>query len=757
MLNLLHRIAQEINSSSDLRETLNLVVHRCRDSVQASVCSIFLWDNHFRRFLLAGNEGFDTSAIGKLSLGANEGIVALVGKREEPINLADATNHPAFHSLAEIGEADLHGLLAVPIMHHRKLLGVIVVQKQEQKAFEESHEAFLVTVSAQLASSIAHAEASGYVRAGFFGQGQTNERFEGIPGATGVAIGQAVFVGPATSLESVPNRKAEDIDQEIKSFHHALAAVREDVVKAGEKVAAELRPEEKALFDVYVSILEDEALGNEVIDTIKEGQWAQGALSQVIIRYARHFSEMDNSYLQERASDIRDLGRRILAYLQQCAPTNREIPEGAIIVGEELTPAFLAEVPENRIGAIVSVMGSANSHIAILARAMGIPTVMGLVDMPYRDLDAQELVVDGYRGHVYCNLTPEKRQHFEQIVKDEMETVQGLETIKSLPCVSKDGTDINLLVNTGLMTDVVRSLDRGAQGVGLYRTEVPFMMRERFPSESEQIEIYRQQLEAFNPHPVIMRTLDVGGDKALTYFPIEEENPFLGWRGIRVTLDHPEIFLVQVRAMLKANMGNNNLKIMLPMVSNVGELEEAQHLIHRVVHELQDSGNDIHTPAIGMMIEVPANIYQIKEYANRVDFLSVGSNDLTQYLLAVDRNNPRVADLYNNFHPAVLLALKKIVEDANEANTPVSICGEIAGDPIGAVVMAAMGYQSLSMNSANLLKVKAVLREVDLSWAKTLLDRVLRLDSPLVIRSTLEFALKKEGIPLAKLGITKPI
>jgi phosphotransferase system enzyme I (PtsP) len=464
---------------------------------------------------------------------------------------------------------------------------------------------------------------------------------------------------------------------------------------------------------------------------------------------------MEDAYLRERASDIRDLGRRILTYLQQKEPVKKEIPDNAIIVGEELTPALLAEVPEGKLAAIVSVMGSSNSHIAILARAMGIPTVMGLVDMPFQNLEGQELVVDGYRGHVYCNLSGERKAHFEEIIQEEQEMVRGLESVKELPCETRDGQSIKLLVNTGLMTDVVRSLDRGAEGVGLYRTEVPFMMHERFPSEYEQSQIYRQQMEAFAPRQVVMRTLDIGGDKALDYFPIQEENPFLGWRGIRVTLDHPEIFLVQVRAMLRASEGLNNLGIMLPMVSNVSELEEAQRLIHRAQFELIEEGCKIEAPSVGMMVEVPANLYQIKEFASRVDFLSVGSNDLTQYLLAVDRANPRVADLYNNFHPAVLHALKKIIDDASEHNTPVSICGEIAGDPMGAVLLAAMGYQNLSMNSSSLLKVKAVLREVEMSWARELLQRVLSMDSPLVIKSTLEFSLRRAGIPLSRLGINK--
>jgi phosphotransferase system enzyme I (PtsP) len=242
-----------------------------------------------------------------------------------------------------------------------------------------------------------------------------------------------------------------------------------------------------------------------------------------------------------------------------------------------------------------------------------------------------------------------------------------------------------------------------------------------------------------------MRTLDIGGDKSLSYFPITEENPFLGWRGIRVTLDHPEIFLVQMRAMLKASIGLDNLRIMLPMISNVNEVEEALHLIYREYHQLRSEDLDVSMPQIGVMIEVPAAVYQVRELAERVDFLSVGSNDLTQYLLAVDRNNPRVASLYHSFHPAVLQALHSIAKDAKEMNVQLSICGELAGDPAGAVLLTAMGYQALSMNASNLLKVKSVIRGISLKWAEDLLASVLTLDSPFIVQSTLNLALKGAG------------
>jgi phosphotransferase system enzyme I (PtsP) len=376
---------------------------------------------------------------------------------------------------------------------------------------------------------------------------------------------------------------------------------------------------------------------------------------------------------------------------------------------------------------------------------MGIPTVMGVIDLPYRKLDGRPLIVDGYNGTVLTSPSEATLARYGEVLKEEEQFVRGLEALIDLPCITPDHHRVSLWVNTGLMTDVVRSLDHGAEGIGLFRTEVPFLLSERFPSEQEQAEIYREQLQAFAPKPVTMRTLDIGGDKSLPYFPIEEANPFLGWRGIRVTLDHPEIFIAQTRAMIRASEGFDNLQIMLPMVSNLQEVTRATQIIKRALRELQEEGLDVKMPPIGVMIELPAAVYLTRALCQIVDFVSVGSTDLTQYLLAVDRNNPRVADLYSAFHPAVLSALQHVVTAAHAENRPVSICGELAGDPGGALLLMAMGYDSLSMNAASLPKVKSVIRSVSCEWSVQLLEDVLLLDSPHVIKSCVDLALRNGG------------
>ncbi|MGJ3256020.1 MAG: phosphoenolpyruvate--protein phosphotransferase [Alcanivorax sp.] len=747
MLDTLRRIVQEVNNAADIPSALNLMAKRVRDAMGTEVCSIYLRNEAEQRYVLMASEGLKQEAVGHVSLGLSEGLVGQVGLREEPVNLEDAFSHPKFHYLAETGEDPFHAFLGVPVMHHGKVLGVMVVQQRDVRRFDQSEEAFLVTISAQLSAVIAHAHASGVLFDQLDAGGADLPSFyDGLPGCAGAAIGFGVLLFPAADLSAVPDRLVEDVSAEIARLDDALVRVRQEVRDLAERASKSLGAEEQALFDVYLRMLDRHALPAEVIVHIREGQWAQGALRTVVDAHVRNFEMMDDPYLRERAADVRDLGRRVLAQLQSQNRRHIVFPDECILLGEDISAPMLMEVPRERIRGIVTTRGSRNSHMAIVARAMGIPTVVGAQNLPLKQMDDKEIIVDGFRGRVVANASPELKQQFEEIIAEEANLQAGLEKLRDEPAETLDGVRIPLQVNTGLMTDINRSIERGAEGVGLYRTEIPFMVRDRFPSEEEQRVIYREQLAAFAPHPVTMRTLDIGGDKSLSYFPIEEENPFLGWRGIRVTLDHPEIFMVQVRAMLKASDGLDNLRIMLPMVTSVIEAEEAQHLIHRAWLEVRDEGFDIPMPQVGVMIEVPAAVYQARALAQRVDFLSVGTNDLTQYLLAVDRNNRQVASLYNSYHPAVLHAILHVVEQAHEEDVPVSVCGEMAGEVGSALLLMAMGVNALSMNASNLLKVKAAVRQVKASFTRQLLNEVLAMDNGEVIAAYVDLQLDKAGL-----------
>ncbi|MFI2812919.1 phosphoenolpyruvate--protein phosphotransferase [Microbulbifer sp. M83] len=744
MLGSLRSIVQEVNAARDLPAVLDIIVRRVREVMHTRVCSVYLRDNQSGTYVLMATRGLNPDAVGNVHLAPGEGLVGNVVTREEPINLERAEAHPAYHYFPATGEERFSAFLGTPIIHHRQVLGVLVVQQAEQRRFDEGEEAFLVTLSAQLAGVIAHAEATGALAA--IGQQRREAKFSGLAASPGVAIGRAHIVAPPANLATVPFACCMDVDAELELFHQALANARAEIREVGERLKGDLNREERALFDAYISMLDDSSIAVEVSERIRQQLTASRAWAEVMLEHVRRFEAMSDSYFRDRAADVRDLGARVLMHLRQQQQIERDYPENTILVGEELTAAALAQVPRDRLIGLVSVRGSGNSHVAIIARAMGLPAVMGAQELPFERIDGEDLVVDGYRGELFVHPSPELRRRYDSIVEEERELARNLDHLASLPGETADGHRVRLWVNTGLMADVVRSLERGAEGVGLYRTEVPFLLRDRFPSEEEQREIYREQLEAFAPRPVTMRTLDIGGDKALAYFPIEETNPFLGWRGIRVTLDHPEIFLAQVRAMMKASLGLDNLRIMLPMISGVAEVEAARKLVERAHGELVDEGFDIAMPPLGIMIEVPSAVYQARELAERVDFMSVGSNDLTQYLLAVDRNNSRVAGIYHSLHPAVLRALRDVITAGHEAGTKVGICGELAGDPGGALLLLAMGYDVLSMNATNLPRVKAALRAVTRADTESLLERVLDMQCPEEIEETLAGYLKGIGL-----------
>jgi phosphotransferase system enzyme I (PtsP) len=752
MLTILRRIVQDVAGAGSFKDALNILVHEVRETLGTEVCSVYLLSPDGERYLFVANEGLNTDAVGKLSLGRKEGLVALVAERAEPINLSDAVHHPRFHLLPEIGEEAFNAFLGVPVIHHRRVLGVLVVQQREQRRFDESEEAFLVTLSAQLATVVAHAEATGDIAKLFEdGSGESATRedamFKGVPGAPGIGQGTAVVIHPAASLEAVPERIAEDLSTELQVLDKAVEAVRQDIRRISEQFAQSLPAEELALFDAYLHMLDDNALPGDIRKRIQRGQWAQGALKQVIREHVRRFEEMEDPYLRERGADVKDLGLRVLAYLQDIRTRKHHFPDDTILVAHELTPSMLANIPQDKLAGIVSVLGSSNSHVAILARSLDIPAVMGAVDLPIVDLDNESLIVDGFYGEVFTNPSRKLAEHYVGLIEEEREFATELEELKELPSITLDGWPIGLWVNIGLTGDISRSLDRGAEGIGLFRTEIPFMTQDQFPSEEQQRAIYREHMVAFDPKPVTMRTLDIGGDKSLPYFPIEEDNPFLGWRGIRVTLDHPEIFMVQARAMIKANAGLEcELRIMLPMISSMSEVEEAKALIERAYVEVIEEGIVVKQPLIGVMIEVPAAVYQARKLARQVDFLAVGSNDLTQYMLAVDRNNPRVADLYQETHPAVLRALREVARAAHAEETYVGICGELAGTPVGAVLLMAMGYHVLSMNASNLLKVKWIVRNIKRSDARRMLAKTLRMDTAEEIQDFMHRQLIEVGL-----------
>jgi phosphotransferase system, enzyme I, PtsP len=753
MLDILRRIIQEVNAAPDLQKALDIIVQRVHVNVGVDVASVYLLDMERNQYVLMATEGFRKDAIGKVRIDKGKGLIGMVADREEPVNLEDAPSHPQYLFIVETGEQPYHGFLGVPIIQYRKVLGVLVVRQREYRKFGEEEEAFLVTLAAQLAGAITHAGASGEISRLLEDRDEVSVTLRGLPGAPGLAIGQAMVVYPPQNLDAIPDRKPVEIDAEIEGFYDAVAAVQDDLRDYSNRLSGSLPAEDLALFDALLLMLESDSLVGKTVERIREGNWAPGALRQTIADHVQVFETMEDTYLRERASDIRDLGRRIVTHIQRDRPEARPVYSSTVLVGKEISVGQLAEIPTEHLSGIVSTRGSSSSHVAILAQALGIPAVMGIEDLPVARLEGQTLIADGYRGEVFVRPSALLLDEYLRLQAEETELTRGLKEMAALPSVTPDGVHVPLYLNTGLVfSDIELSMHSESDGVGLYRTEIPFLIRNQFPGEEEQLRIYRKALEAFVPRPVTLRTLDVGGDKVLSYFPVKEDNPFLGWRGIRISLDHPEIFLTQLRAMLRASVGLDNLTILLPMVSTVTEVDIAMTFISQAMGELIEEGMEVHRPPIGVMIEVPSAVYQVAAMAQRVDFFSIGTNDLTQYLLAVDRNNTRVAGLYQTLHPAVLRAIQQVVDAAHQFGKPISVCGEMAGDPASVLALLGLGVDSLSMSVSSLPRVKWVIRSFTRAETRDLLDQAWSMEDPRAIRAFYNSVLVQGGLG----GLVRP-
>lgn len=748
MLAVLQKIMKEIRNAHDFDEAALILVQRVRESIEADACALLLFDQHLSQLVMIATKGHKVKSIGSIKLDLDHGLIGTIATKKQLLNLADAQVHPAYYYFPELGEDQFHGFIGVPIVYQRRLLGVLIAQREIAEQFSDVEESFLVTLALHCAQEIARAETLGtIIQLSPTAVQHTEVLLNGIAGSPGVGLGTGFVVFPKADLEVVPDKQVEDTANEIELFRVAVTTIREEIIDLSARLESNLAPEDRALFEAYLLMLDENSLGFEVEQEIRRGNWAQGALRKVIKLHIRQFESMDDPYLRDRADDVRDLGQRVLAALQKSekqAPA--DYPTKLILVGDEITAADLAEVPLANLKGIISRSGSSNAHVAILARSLGVPAIMGVNGLMPGRFENKNVVVDGYYGHVYLDPSDIVIREFSRLLQEEQQLNEDLKSLRTLPAETTDGHVVTMLVNTGLSSDLGLSLSVGADGVGLYRTEIPFLSRELFPSSEEQKIIYRQLLNAFSPRPVTMRTLDVGGDKTPDYLRVKEENPFLGWRGIRISLDHPELFLMQVRAMLRASVGFDNLKIMLPMISDVSEVDDAITLIHSAYQGLLTEGLNVKMPDIGVMIEVPSAVYQTYTIAKKVNFISVGSNDLTQYLLAVDRNNAKVASLYDSFHPAVLMALAHIVQEAHRAGIPVSICGELAGDPLAVLLLIGIGFDALSMSASRLLQIKWVIRQFSYEKAKALVAEVMVMESAEKIRVRLEAELESLGL-----------
>ena len=739
-------IIREVSIASNLEEALAILVGRIKESLPVDAFAVYLTGAEAGQYVLKASDAARSEPTGPIRSGAQAGLLGLVGERRELVVLDDAPAHPRYAPAAETGGQPFDTFLGVPLIHYHQVLGVLVAWKQIRGQFDKDEVSFFVTIAAQLAKVIY--EASNLENVVELLRNETGENafIQGVQGATGVAIGTATLIDPLANLESVPNRQAENIDAQEIAFRAAVVAVQAELGASSERLTDVLPNEVRELFDVYIMLLGSDSLVADTLERIRAGNWAPGAWRDTVAEHARVFDRMEDPYLRARGEDIRELGTRVLVQLQPGLEDSRSYPERCILVGDAVSIQDIASVPAGRLVGVVSHQGSAFSHTAVLANALGIPAVVSLSSLPLDLVDGATMVVDGDEARIYPNPSRTLLDAFEMRMSQQEALCAQFMKNRDLPAQTVDGVRLPLHANIGLDSDIGLARNSEAEGVGLYRTEYQFLLRDAFPVEDEQYQSYRQLLEDFTPKPVTIRTLDVGGDKILSYFPLKEDNPFLGVRGIRFSLAHPEIFMIQLRALLRANAGLENLQVLFPMVAKVSELDEALELLARAHRELMEEGQATAKPKVGLMIEVPSAVFLTKALAARVDYLSVGTNDLAQYILAADRTNARVTTPNDTLHPAVLNAIDMIVRHAHAQSTPVSVCGEMAGDPAGALVLLGMEVDALSMSPASFGRVKLVIRAFTSKRARALADQALEQEDEGQVRGLLNDALEGAGI-----------
>lgn len=552
---------------------------------------------------------------------------------------------------------------------------------------------------------------------------------KGTAASAGVAEGKALLYLQKDLDVPSYDLSPDAVDLEIKRFDQAIIKTREQITEIRNKVAASLGEGEARIFDAHLMVLEDNALLEEVITELRTSQKnVESCYKKVSHRYISFFSSMEDKYLKERVTDIEDVSLRLLQNLIGTRrPSLAQLAAGSIIVSEDITPSDTADMDRKKLLGFITDEGGQTSHAVIMARAMGIPAVVGLHDATHKIKSGDQLIIDGYNGIVVINPTKDRLLKYGDLTKEHHKRNEIYRSVLAKPSITKDGSSITLMSNIEGAQEMEQVQSMNSSGVGLFRTEGIFLRHHGYPSESVQYEEYAAVTKAAGQHPVIIRTLDIGGDKTLGVSSVEDDNSFMGFRAIRFCLENPGIFKTQLRAILRAS-ALGDVKIMYPMISGLGELQRANQVLNSVKEDLRGEGIAFNENIeVGVMIEIPSAAVTIDLLSREADFFSIGTNDLIQYLMAVDRLNDRVAHLYEPAHPAVLRTLSYIMGKANSVDKPVSICGEIASDPIYVSLLIGMGADSLSLTSSMLPEIKYLVRNMEMNAARKLVDDVLAL------------------------------
>lgn len=728
-------------------QTLHEIARLIADKFCVDVCSIYVFDGDKNCLSLAATVGLSEEMVGKISMSLHEGLTGLVIEEMKPIFVKNPALHPRYKYFEGSGEEKYHSFLGLPLIYHGEVLGVLVIQTVEETDIDESDIILFLMIASQIASETAYTNLLRNLRKMIEGVKEETHMFsdaqkrkieqlakkellKGIPVSAGFGDGYAHYLRESIGFSEVYFHEADDVDHEISRFKNALKRSDAQVVKLCNDVKSELSPENEGMFHTYLMYLRDSGLRSKVIAYIKQKYAAEYALKEVISDYVRVFSKMEDPYLKERSFDIENVGRRLLRNLLGFEDEEARIfTRKTIILASSLSLSELIMLRQENLKGIVLSKGGETSHVAILARSFEIPMII-ISRVIFREIEENDpLIIDGTSGIIFPNPSDVIVREYQRLEDERARHGEKLETLRSLKPETQDGFKVKVGANISLLSDFELVEKSGADHIGLYRTEFPFLVRERFPSEDEQVALYRRILEEAKGKEVTIRTLDVGGDKFLSYMDYpREDNPYLGWRSIRVSLELRDVFKEQIRAILKAS-AFGPLRILFPMISSVKEIRDTISILHEEKERLRGRKIPFNEAIkVGFLLEVPAAVVILEKLLKHVDYVNVGTNDLVQFILAVDRNNQKVAPIYNPLHPAVISAISGVVSVCKKMDKPVIVCGEAAANPKCAYLFLGMGVDQLSMSAPSVPLIKHLIRNVKQSDAKETLTRALMMD-----------------------------
>jgi phosphotransferase system, enzyme I, PtsP len=712
----LRRLRDTMAGSGTAQQRLNAVVHIIAGEMVAEVCSIYVMRAGEVLELFA-TEGLRPEAVHRTRLRVGEGLVGVIAASARPLALADAQSHPDFAYRPETGEEIYHSLLGVPVLRGGRVLGVLAVQNRTLRHYTEDEVETLQTIAMILAELVASGELVNPLELQqTTGIGMLPMRLEGVRIHGGLALGAAVLHEPRVFIRQVI---ADNPQAELQRLRRAVAAMQKaiDAMLESPDVAEDGEPRE--ILESYRMFAADRGWLKRITEAVRSGLTAEAAVQKVQDETRARMNQASDPYLRERLIDLEDLANRLQQHLagRPATAAAAALPDEFVLVARSMGPAELLDYDRARLKGLVLEEGSPTAHVAIVARALDVPVVGRVKDVLDRVETGDLVALDGDEAVVLVRPSEDVQQAVERRIAIRLGERLRYAALREVPAETRDGVRVALQLNSGLLIDLPYLDETGAEGIGLFRTELQYMMRDRFPTVEEQVALYRRVLDEAGERPVTFRTLDAGGDKLLPYMPdSSDENPAMGWRAIRIALDRPSLMRQQLRALIRAAAGRR-LRVMFPMIAEIAELEAARGILELEMERAwrRDCEAPPKAVEVGVMLEVPSLLFQLDMLMPRIDFLSVGTNDLMQFFFACDRGNPRVSERYDTLSPPVLRALRGVVSQCARHRVQLSLCGEMAGEPLDAAALVGIGFRTLSMSPAAVGPVKALIRSLDLA------------------------------------------